>query len=57
MGVTLGVLAVFIILVSVLSLLRRHASVVDPFWVRGFAVAALSRPLSRRSLSTYSSRV
>ncbi len=42
MGVTLGVLIVYMILAWLFSLIRRDASVVDPFWGVGFIVAALS---------------
>jgi steroid 5-alpha reductase family enzyme len=42
MGVTLCVLVVFMTVGWVLSLVRKDASVVDPFWGTGFIVAAIS---------------
>lgn len=42
MGVSLGVIVGFMTLVWVLSLIKRDASVVDPFWGVGFIVAAVS---------------
>ena len=41
LGITLGVLVVFMTIGWALSLLRRDASVVDPFWGTGFIVAAV----------------
>jgi steroid 5-alpha reductase family enzyme len=42
LGITLGVLAVFMTLGWVLSLVRKDASVVDPIWGIGFIVAAVT---------------
>jgi steroid 5-alpha reductase family enzyme len=42
LGITLGVLVVFMTIGWVLSLILRDASVVDPFWGIGFIVAAVS---------------
>jgi steroid 5-alpha reductase family enzyme len=45
MGVTLGVGVVFLTLIWLLSLVRRDASAIDPFWGLGFIVAVVSYSL------------
>ena len=42
LGITLGVLAVYMTAGWLLSLARKDASVVDPLWGAGFVVAAVS---------------
>jgi steroid 5-alpha reductase family enzyme len=42
MGITLAVLVVYMTLVWLVSLVRRDASIVDPFWGLGFIVAAIA---------------
>jgi steroid 5-alpha reductase family enzyme len=42
LGITLGVLVVFMTLGWLVSLARKDASVVDPIWGMGFIAAAVS---------------
>ena len=50
LGVTLGVLAVYMTAGWLLSLARKDASVVDPLWGTGFIVAAVSYFAAARRL-------